>query len=302
MKNFRCIPILLGLFLLAQSTFAGTLIQFHMFLGVNLYAGDIDVELYDKDKPITVNNFIRLIEAGAFQNGFFHRVETGFVLQGGSYQTILPYLTNVVAPPFGNIYQTSSFGPITNEFKVGKFYSNTNGTIAMSKTSDPNSATSGFFFNLGNNSTSLDNTNNSGGFTVFGHVLRDTNGILPFISTFHYGQGEFDLTKNYGANGFFTELPAYIAGTNPPPYSALIYYTVTILSPQVKALTNGSHQISWGAIDAVTNRVEYSTNLLTWQTLTNIVGHTPNPNVPFTNIVDSATNNRSRFYRVHVLY
>lgn len=286
---------------MAQRSFAGTLIQFHMFLGVNLYAGDIDVELYDQDKPITVNNFIRLIEAGAFQSAFFHRVETGFVLQGGSYQVLSPFLTNVVAPPFGNIYPTGNFGSITNEFKVGKFYSNTNGTIAMAKTSDPNSATSGFFFNLGNNAASLDNTNNSGGFTVFGHVLRDPNGILPFITAFHYGQGEFDLTKNYGASGFFNELPAYIAGTNPPPYNSLIYYTVSILRPQVKALTNGTHQISWGAINGLTNRVEYSTNLSSWQVLTNIVGQS-NPNTPPTNIVDSATNNRSRFYRVHVLY
>jgi len=301
MKKFRSIIALLGLFLFAQSSFAGTLIQFHMFLGVNGYAGDMDVELYDKDKPITVNNFIQLIEAGAFQNAFFHRIETGFVLQGGSYQVFSPFPTNAIAPPFGNIYQTGNFGSITNEFKVGKFYSNTNGTIAMAKTSDPNSATSGFFFNLGNNAASLDNTNNSGGFTVFGHVLRDPNNVLPFISAFHYGQGEFDLTKNYGASGFFTELPAYIAGTNPPPYNSLIYYTVTLLRPQVKALTNGTHQISWEAINGLTNRVEYSTNLSSWQVLTNIVGQS-NPSTPPTNIVDSATNNKSRFYRVHVLY
>ena len=127
------------------------------------------------DKPATVKNFLRLIQAGAYNDSIFHRLVPGFVLQGGSYGCINPFSTNLIAPPFPLLFSVENFGNVTTEFKVGKFYSNTNWTIAMAKTTDPNSANSGFFFNLANNASSLDDTNNSGGFTVFGHVVSGAN-------------------------------------------------------------------------------------------------------------------------------
>jgi peptidyl-prolyl cis-trans isomerase A (cyclophilin A) len=297
MKSLRCAVLLAGL-LLAQCVRAGTLVQFHFYFAATNYVGDVDVELDDTNKPVTVKNFLRLVQAGTFNGSFFHRLQPGFVLQGGGYGAFNPFLTNVIAPSYANLFNVGNFGNITNEFKVGKFSSNTNWTIAMAKTSDPNSANSQFFFNLANNSSSLDNTNNSGGFTVFGHTVRGTN-LLNAFNTLNYGSGLFDLATNYGVNGsLFTQLPANWSGTNAPPYEQLVYFTVTILSAQVSVRTNGTHQITWNAINGVTNRLEYTTNLLSnWQVLTNVFP----TNAVTTNVIDSATN-KTRYYRVHVLY
>jgi cyclophilin family peptidyl-prolyl cis-trans isomerase len=297
MKKLWCAVVLFCWLLPAVSGFAGTLVTFQIFFGVNQYLGNVDVELYDQDKPVTTRNFINLIQAGAYGNSFFHRCVPGFVVQGGGFAAVAPFATNIIVPPFTNLVNVPNFGNITNEFKVGKFYSNTNWTIAMAKTSDPNSANSQFFFNLANNAAALDDTNNSGGFTVFGHVLRGTN-VLNDFNTISYGAGLIDLSKNYGASGsVFSQLPEDLAGTNPPPYFDLVYFNVSILTAQVKAQPNGARQISWNSVSGLTNNVEYATNLPpVWQVLTSIVG-----NGGPTNVIDSATS-KTRFYRVHVLY
>jgi len=286
-----------------QTAFAGTLAQFHLFAGIYQFIGDVDVELYDREKPITVNNFINLTEAGAFQNGFFHRCVTNFVLQGGGFFALDPSSTNVMAPPYANLGQVGNFGPITNEFHTGPFLSNGYGTIAMAKTSDPNSATSQFFFNLADNAFSLDNTNNSGGFTVFGHVLRGTN-ELNLFNHLSYGDNLVDLRTIYGTNGvftsLFTQLPTASVGTNAPLYDELIYFYVTLLTAQVNLTTNGAREISWTSINGVTNRVEYTDSLPgTWQTLTNTIGTNGSTSVLVT---DASTNASQRFYRVRILY
>jgi cyclophilin family peptidyl-prolyl cis-trans isomerase len=301
MKGSRSIVVLLMWLTLTQGSFAGTLAQFNFYYGATNVPGEVDVELYDHDKPVTVNNFIRLVQAGAYANGIFHRCEAGpvlHVLQGGGYFVFNPFLTNAIAPPYGNLGGVGNFGTITNEFKVGPFYSNTNGTIAMAKTSDPNSATSQFFFNMANNGSQLDDTNNSGGFTVFGHVVRGTN-FLDFFNTLTLNHGIINLTNNYGVNGLFTELPTNKMGTNAPPYVNLVYFTVNILTTQVSVnKTNGARQISWSSISGATNNVEYTTNLTkAWQVLVSTNGN----GSPFT-VTDPTTNKTGRFYRVHVLF
>lgn len=298
MKGLRRAFAMLCLCLLARSGLAGTLVEFQIFFGVNQDLGIVDVELYDKDKPVTVQNFLRLIEAGAYGNCFFHRCVPGFVLQGGGFFAFNAFATNIMAPPYANLGSVDNFGNITNEFKVGKFYSNTNWTIAMAKTSDPNSANSQFFFNLANNASSLDDTNNAGGFTVFGHIVRGTN-VLNDFNTLAYGVGLVDLSKNYGAgSSIFSQLPDDLAGTNAPPYYDLAYFTVNVLSTQIKVQTSGARQITWNPITGVTNSLEYSTNLPpVWHLLTNIY----TTNAVTTNVLDHATD-KTRFYRVHVLY
>ncbi len=119
---------------------AGTLVQFETALGTIL------VELYDNEKLVTVNNFIRLTEAGAYENSFFHRALPGFIVQGGGYS----FKGNT-------FYRVPHFGAITNEYDVGQRYSNVYGTIAMAKLpDDPDSATCQWFFNLADNSANLD--------------------------------------------------------------------------------------------------------------------------------------------------
>src|SRR3954471_10257002 len=124
---------------------AGTLAQFRTPYG------DLEVELYDQQKPVTVANFKKLVQSGAYQNTFFHRVVPGFVAQGGGFFTVSKSLNVNFGPPWSYVGSVANFGTITNEYSVGPRFSNTNKTIAMAKVgSDPNSATSQWFFNLAN--------------------------------------------------------------------------------------------------------------------------------------------------------
>jgi peptidyl-prolyl cis-trans isomerase A (cyclophilin A) len=125
----------------------------------NTSEGVINVELTDKATPRTVANFINYIQAGKFNNTIFHRSVPGFVVQGGGFAFDDSPLT---------LSDVASDPPVDNEFSASR--PNVRGTIAMAKTSDPDSATNEFFFNLVNN-TSLDQTTNSGGFTTFGKVV-----------------------------------------------------------------------------------------------------------------------------------
>lgn len=119
--------------------------------------GEIRVQLH-ADKTETVGNFLAYISAGRFTNSFAQRLVPGFVLQGGGYT--LQGATVTAVP---------TFPPIVNEYSVGQTRSNVFGTLAMARVGGiVNSATSQWFFNLGNNS-SLDSVD--GGFTVFGDVI-----------------------------------------------------------------------------------------------------------------------------------
>ena len=140
----------------------------------NTNFGPIDMVLFDRAARQTVANFYDYITDGKYNNTIFHRsAKSGglpFVLQGGGFAfndnganpTTLDSITNANTPTVPN----------EPDF-VNR--SNVRGTIAMAKGSDPNSATSQFFFNLNDNSTALNSTSNSGGFTVFGQVLDAVN-------------------------------------------------------------------------------------------------------------------------------
>ncbi len=158
--------------------------------------GEIRVEFYE-DKPVTVGNFLAYMNAGRFTGSFAHRLVPGFVLQGGGF-TIQGSSINSVP----------TFAPIVNEYGVGQTRSNILGTIAMAKLGgDPNSATSQWFFNLGNNSANLDSQN--GGFTVFGHVVAGLNVLTLFNTTFNQsstgGRGVYNATAQLGST--FNSLP-----------------------------------------------------------------------------------------------
>jgi cyclophilin family peptidyl-prolyl cis-trans isomerase len=109
-------------------------------------AGNITVDLRT-DKPITSTNFINLVKAGKYDGTTFHRTVAGFMIQGG---------------------QVNGVATINDE--IGTNNRNTNYTIAMAKTNNPNSASSGFFINVEDNglkyAPSFDQT-----YTVFGNVI-----------------------------------------------------------------------------------------------------------------------------------
>ncbi|NQY62830.1 MAG: peptidylprolyl isomerase [Alteromonadaceae bacterium] len=129
--------------------------------------GNFQVNLYDERTPVTVSNFLSYVNDGTYTNTVIHRVVKNFIVQGGGYTYGGEGLLNVVKKP-----------AIVNE----PIFSNVTGTIAMAKTSDPNSATNQWFFNLKNNSQSLDVKANSGGFTVFGQVIGDGMEVINDIA------------------------------------------------------------------------------------------------------------------------
>jgi len=116
--------------------------------------GDVVIELNRRRAPVTVNNFLRYVLAGAYDGTIFHRVMPGFVVQGGGYTE--------------TIEERELFPPIINE--SGNGLKNLPMTVAMARFDDPHSATSQFYFNLADNA-SLDPNPRSWGYTVFGDVI-----------------------------------------------------------------------------------------------------------------------------------
>jgi peptidyl-prolyl cis-trans isomerase A (cyclophilin A) len=266
---------------------AGTLVQFRTVLG------DVEVVLFDQEKPVTVQNFLRYLNEGAYRDSFYHRVEHNFVIQGGGYAVTDRGTTNA------SVFTITNYPSITNEFNVGPLRSNVYGTIAMAKTSDPDSATSEFFFNLANNSVWLDNPTNSGGFTVFGQAISSSN-VLAQLNTFsaNFTQGT-NLIVNAG--GAFKTLPVLKLSTNALnqlfiDLKDLIFVDISTLHIQVEARPGATRSVSWNSVPNTTNWVEYTMVMPpSWQPLTNLLG-----NGARIEVIDTASENGNRFYRVRV--
>jgi peptidyl-prolyl cis-trans isomerase A (cyclophilin A) len=141
--------------------------------------GEIQVELNRRRAPATVNNFLRYVVAGRYDNTIFHRVMPGFVVQGGGYTE--------------TIEEREVFPPIINE--SGNGLQNLPMTVAMARYDDPHSATNQFFFNLAAN-TSLDPNARSWGYTVFGQVIlgQDVVEAIAAVETgYHEGLDAEDV-------------------------------------------------------------------------------------------------------------
>jgi cyclophilin family peptidyl-prolyl cis-trans isomerase len=125
-------------------------------------AGKIGLELYPDAAPKTVENFIAYVNAKHYDGTQFHRVIDGFMIQGGGFTT--DFRQKPTRPPIENEAEKSS--------KAGLL--NTPGTIAMARTSVPNSATSQFFINVNDNRPlNFRSPDPAGiGYTVFGKVVE----------------------------------------------------------------------------------------------------------------------------------
>ncbi len=97
--------------------------------------GGITIELFEAECPITTKNFLSYVDSGFYDGTIFHRVIPGFVVQGGGMQP--------------GLKQKDPGDPIANE--AAKAPANSRGTLAMARTSDPDSATSQFYINLSDN-------------------------------------------------------------------------------------------------------------------------------------------------------
>jgi len=165
-----------------------SVVRFNIFTGGTNF-GNIDIELFDQEKPETVKNFLLYVYSGVYSNLVINRLVPGFVLQAGRVR-----LHNPNAPvPFTGYTPGVNWGSITNEYGVGPQLSNGFGTLSMARIPGvTNSASAEFFFNLGDNSPTLDT--NDGGFTVFGRVInsydpRSGTNLLNYFSTFTQTQG-----------------------------------------------------------------------------------------------------------------
>jgi cyclophilin family peptidyl-prolyl cis-trans isomerase len=152
----------------------------------------------------------------------------GFVVQGGGFSIT----------PEGNVLDVPTYGPVQNEFGA----SNLRGTVAMAKVGgDPNSATSGWFFNLADNSANLDYQN--GGFTVFGDVdsMAAVDAIAALV-TVNAGD-PFDnlpLRKFDGANIFLADL-IYLDGATRQPDA--LTFSVSGSVPGASATISGGRLV-----------------------------------------------------------
>ncbi|MGQ9602886.1 MAG: peptidylprolyl isomerase [bacterium] len=120
--------------------------------------GNIAVELFKKEAPKSVDNFLRYVNEGFYDDTIFHRVVKGFVIQAGGMTK--------------DLVQKKQHDPIENEATNG--LKNKRGTLSMARTSAINSATSHFFINLVDNPR-LDHTGidpSSYGYAVFGKVIK----------------------------------------------------------------------------------------------------------------------------------
>ena len=131
--------------------------------------GNLIIEIYPEKAPITVENFLSYVNKGFYKDTIFHRVIAGFMIQGGGFDK--------------NMNQKETNAPIKNEANNG--LKNETYTVAMARTSIPDSATSQFFINVGNNSF-LDYPGQDGaGYCVFGKVIEGADVVdkIKSIST-----------------------------------------------------------------------------------------------------------------------
>lgn len=167
------------------------------------------VELFD-DRPLTRNNFLQYVNGSHFNGTIMHRLARNFVIQGGGY---FPFILTEPAPvnysldpdaevDLDNNPQTPN-PTVMNEYANSPTRSNVRGTIAMARIGgQPNSATSEWFVNLGNN-TGLDSVD--GGFTVFGRVAGDGMALYDAFNSLPVK----NLNPDYDNNGTRDAGPFY---------------------------------------------------------------------------------------------
>ncbi|MGA2556896.1 MAG: peptidylprolyl isomerase, partial [Verrucomicrobiota bacterium] len=208
----------------------GTIVEFQIS-GFATGPSNVLVELFDHDKPATVQNFLHYIisdnytfsnafvpgddthtySTGIYSNMFFDRLIPGFVLQGGGWAAGNRTTNILYANSIANIYTGLNFKPpfpqeLASEFYAGPKVSNRQGTMAMAlPPGNVNGASSAFFFNLVDNPFLDVYTNGGGPFTVFGRVLSGSEVLAYFNNTNAFFKRSFSgtPTHNIFTNGIF---------------------------------------------------------------------------------------------------
>lgn len=128
--------------------------------------GDILIELFPEEAPITVENFLQYVDEGFFNETIFHRVLPGFVIQGGGFTAEMD--------------RKETNDKIKNEADNG--LKNERGTLSMARTGEVDSATSQFFINLSDN-TPLDHGERDFGYAVFAKVAEGMDVVDKIAAT-----------------------------------------------------------------------------------------------------------------------
>lgn len=162
----RSLPVLiLGILLWSAQAFAA-----NPLVEMKTSAGAIRIELYADRAPKSVANFMQYVKDHFYDGLVFHRVIDGFMIQGGGYY-----------PDFREKKGTRP--PVENE--AGNGLKNEVGTLAMARTSDPQSATAQFFINVANNAflDFREATPAGYGYAVFGKVTRGMDVVTRIAHT-----------------------------------------------------------------------------------------------------------------------
>jgi peptidyl-prolyl cis-trans isomerase B (cyclophilin B) len=140
--------------------------------------GTMNLELWPDKAPKTVENFLTYVDKNFFDGTIFHRVISGFMIQGGGFTL------DMEQKPTGTPVENEAAADVTND----------RGTIAMARTSDPHSATAQFFINHKDNDflNFQAPTMQGFGYCVFGK-LTDGDDVLDAIAAVETGRhGHFD--------------------------------------------------------------------------------------------------------------
>ncbi len=132
----------------------GPFVAFEVAQGRTVF-GAITIALDAERSPLSVANFLKYVRSGHYEGTVFHRVMPGFMIQGGGFTPELE--------------EKPTQGPIKNEARNG--LRNSRGTVAMARTSNPDSADAQFFINLRDNHR-LDYGIGGAGYAVFGRVVE----------------------------------------------------------------------------------------------------------------------------------
>jgi peptidyl-prolyl cis-trans isomerase A (cyclophilin A) len=155
MRKIIASLFIIASFLASATSFAGPKVEFKTTMG------NFVVELDDAKAPKTTDNFLNYVKSGFYNGTIFHRVIDGFMIQGGGFTP--------------DLSQKTTNAPVASEAQNG--LKNQTYTIAMARTSDPDSATAQFFINVKDNE-GLNYPNAMGnGYTVFGKVISGTQTI-----------------------------------------------------------------------------------------------------------------------------
>jgi peptidyl-prolyl cis-trans isomerase A (cyclophilin A) len=165
LKRFIC-GIILGLCLTGSAFAAGAK---NPVLVLETSLGSVKIELFQKEAPISVKNFLDYAKSGFYDGTVFHRVIPGFMIQGGGFTP--------------DMSQKDTKAPIRNEAANG--LKNDRGTLAMARTGVVDSATAQFFINVANND--FLNHREGGpqvfGYAVFGKVIEGMDVVDKIVAT-----------------------------------------------------------------------------------------------------------------------